>query len=222
MKRVLIPIFYTLLVRPWLKYIIGVRFENVKALREAKQFIIIANHNSHFDTVSMMASLPPKHFLNTHPVAAGDYFSKTKVLDWVSKNILNTIHINRKREPGQTGQPSTIDVLNGLLKQGKSLVLFPEGSRGEPGVMSDFKSGIAVLLKRNPGLPFIPVYLVGFGRVLPKDKTLIVPLNCKVRYGEPIIPDPTKSVDEILELTQAAVLSLRKRDERRYDKFAFN
>lgn len=221
MKRILIPIFYTLLVRPWLKYLIGVRFENVKALKDADQFIIIANHNSHFDTVSIMASLPPKHFLNTHPVAAGDYFSKTKVLDWVSKNILNTIHINRKREPG-TNQPSTIDVLNGLLKQGKSLLLFPEGSRGEPGVMSDFKSGIAVLLKRNPDLPFIPVYLVGFGRVLPKDKTLIVPLNCKVRYGEPIVPNPSKTVDEILELTQAGVLSLRKRDERRYDKFAFD
>ena len=131
MKRILIPIFYTLLVRPWLKYLIGVRFENVKALKDADQFIIIANHNSHFDTVSIMASLPPKHFLNTHPVAAGDYFSKTKVLDWVSKNILNTIHINRKREPG-TNQPSTIDVLNGLLKQDhlpqeKSVIILKNG-----------------------------------------------------------------------------------------------
>jgi 1-acyl-sn-glycerol-3-phosphate acyltransferase len=167
----------------------------------------------------MMASLPAKHLLNTHPVAAGDYFGKSKVLDFVSKEILNALHINRHR--GGTG-PKPLETLDKHLKSGKSLLLFPEGSRGEPGVMTDFKSGIAVLLKKNPGLPFIPVYLVGFGRVMPKDKTLIIPLNCKVRYGGAIVPDPSKSIDEILELTQEAVLALRKSDEREYDKFAYD
>lgn len=218
MKNFLLHIFYDYMVIPWLKHIIGVSFENAGVLKEARQYIIIANHNSHFDTVTIMASLPRKNFLNTHPVAAGDYFSRSRALNFASKDILNTIHINRKRTENGL---STIDVLNGLLKNGKSLLLFPEGTRGEPGVMKDFKSGIAVLLKKNPGLPFIPVYLVGFGRVLPKDGTLIVPLNCKVRFGDPIVPDPDLSVDEILKLTQEAVLSLRKSDEREYDRFAF-
>ena len=218
MKKILLPIFYNLFVIPWLKYIIGVRFENADVLKKEKQYIIIANHNSHFDTVTIMSSLPKKHFLNTHPVGAADYFTKSWALRFASEDILNTIHIHRRKEEGG---PSTIEVLDNHLKNGKNLLLFPEGTRGQPGIMTDFKSGIAVLLKKNPGIPFIPVYLVGFGRVLPKEKTLIVPLNCTVRFGEPIIPDPSLSVDEILQLTQDAVLALRRSDEREYDRFIF-
>lgn len=216
MKKVLLPYFYKLLVRPWLKYIIGVQFENEKVISEHDQYIIIANHNSHFDTVSILASLPSNKLLNTFPIAAGDYFGRNKLTKWATQTLLNTLHINRAR----TGEGvSAISILNDELAAGKSLVLFPEGTRGRPGVVEDYKSGIAVLLKKNPGLPFIPVYLLGFGRVLPKNKSMIIPLNCKVRYGKPVIPDPNMSVDEILALTKQSILALKKADERDYNKF---
>ena len=215
MKDLFQSLFYSMLVKPWLTLIIGVRFENQNALKGIKQYIIVANHNSHFDTVSIMAALPKGKLKNTSAVAAADYFGKTSVAWYAMKLFFNAILINRNR---QKGAPSTIDVLDGYLKRGKSFILFPEGSRGQPGVITNFKKGIAILLKKNPTIPFVPVYLDGFGRVLPKDKWLMIPLICKVRFGEALFPK-SNDIDAILEEIKEAVVGLKNKDERDRNQF---
>lgn len=206
-----------LIVRPWLKYFIGVKFENREAFEDIKQFIVVANHNSHFDTVSIMAALPGNHIVNTYAVAASDYFGKTNFRRNAMNLFFNTILIKRKKEKGA---PSAIEILDTHLKKGHSLILFPEGTRGKPGVIEDFKKGIAVLLLKNPDIPFVPVYLDGFGRVLPKDQTLIIPLVCKVRFGEPI-KVVSEDIDSILEMIKEAIMELRHKDERDRNQFRY-
>ena len=180
MKNIFVSFIYTILVRPWLTFIIGVSFHNIKPLKDANQFIIVANHNSHFDTVSIMAALPSNKRKNTCAVASGDYFGKSPFTVTLMKLFFNAILITKKTKPGHL---SNLELLDQRIKEGKSLIMYPEGSRGNPGTISSFKKGIAKLLKENPSVPFIPVYLDGFGRVLPKNKILIVPLICKVRFG---------------------------------------
>ncbi|MEL6674526.1 MAG: lysophospholipid acyltransferase family protein [Bacteroidota bacterium] len=218
MKQLFIQIFYFLIVRPWLSLIIGVRFENKAVLNEARRYIIVANHNSHFDMVSILAAVPIRKLKHTYAVAAADYFTKTPFRDWGMRTFFNAILIRRQKE---AGQPSAIEQLDGHLKDGRSLIMFPEGSRGEPGVMADFKKGVAILLKNHPSIPFVPVYLDGFGRVLPKNSNLIVPLVCKVRFGKPIYPE-TEDIDEILEQVKTAILDLREKDERDRNRFRFD
>lgn len=217
MKNLILQLFYLLIVRPWLTLIIGVRFKNRHVFDDIKQFIVVANHNSHFDMVAIMAALPGRRLKNTRGVAAADYFGKTSFSAKAMRFFFNAILINRHRSENE---PSPIDTLDDYIKNGHSLVLFPEGSRGQPGVISDFKKGIAILLKRNPNIPFIPVYLDGFGRVLPKDKTLIIPLVCKVRFGEPIFPKED-DVDSILQEVKDAILVLKDKDERDRNQFDF-
>ena len=74
--NILVRTFYLLIVRPWLKLIIGVQFKNRNQLKKIKQFIVVANHNSHFDSVSIMAGMPIKKLKNIKAIAAGDYFGK--------------------------------------------------------------------------------------------------------------------------------------------------
>ncbi len=210
--------FYHYLVRPWLKYIIGVRFENQEVFKNLKQFIIVANHNSHFDTISILSSIPNKLLTNTRPIASGDFFGKTNVKAWLTKSLINTILIRSNKEDKSL---STIDYLDSQIKQGKSLILFPEGTRGKPGIISDFKRGIAVLLQKNPGLPFIPVYLDGFGRVLPKDSNLIIPLYCTVRFGKPVVLENIIDIEKCLEDVKEAILNLKKSDERDGNTFVY-
>jgi len=215
MKQLFQQLFYALIVRPWLRLFIGVRFENREAFDRVEQFIVVANHNSHFDTVSIMAALPGYKLRKTHAVAAADYFGQGTVSGTAMNLFFNSILIKRNRE---AGEPAAIDVLDEHLKKGDSLILFPEGSRGQPGVISDFKKGIAILLQRNPQIPFIPVYLDGFGRVLPKDKWLIIPLVCKVRFGDPMRAE-TQDIDSLLEVVKEAILRLKHKDERDRNSF---
>ena len=79
MKNLFVKIFYAFIVRPLLKIIIGVRFENRATFNELDQFIVVANHNSHFDTVSIMAALPSDKLKTTKAIAAGDYFGKVNL-----------------------------------------------------------------------------------------------------------------------------------------------
>ena len=217
MKNIFVSFIYSILVRPWLTFIIGVSFHNIKPLKDANQFIIVANHNSHFDTVSIMAALPSNKRKNTCAVASGDYFGKSPFTVTLMKLFFNAILITKKTKPGHL---SNLELLDQRIKEGKSLIMYPEGSRGNPGTISSFKKGIAKLLKENPSVPFIPVYLDGFGRVLPKNKILIVPLICKVRFGSPLFAT-TNDTKTTLEEVKKEILNLKQKNERDRNQFDF-
>ena len=54
------------------------------------------------------------------------------------------------------------------MARGEILVLFPEGSRGEPEQLTDVQARYALLVKEPPEVPVIPVFMHGLGKALPK------------------------------------------------------
>ena len=56
------------------------------------------------------------------------------------------------------------------IDAGYSLILFPEGTRGKSEQMGKIKSGIARILSLRPEVKYIPVFMTGMGRSLPKGK----------------------------------------------------
>jgi 1-acyl-sn-glycerol-3-phosphate acyltransferase len=113
-------------------------------------------------------------------VAAADYFLRSPVVAWFALNVIGILPVARATQGGRDPLKGCEDA----LKRGDILILFPEGSRGEPEVLGRFKRGIAALAARAPGTPVIPVFLHGLGKALPKDDPVLVPFFCDVYVGE--------------------------------------
>jgi 1-acyl-sn-glycerol-3-phosphate acyltransferase len=172
-----------LVVRPIARLLFGLDVIGKDKLPKDGPAIVAANHNSHVDTIVLLCLFPATLLHKVRPVAAADHFDKGGFGSWFSKNIIGIIPIKRG------GASRTEDVLLGAkeaLTRGEILVVFPEGSRGEPEEMTRFKTGVARLVEFCPQATVTPVYLQGAGRSLPKDAKLLVPFNTTAVVGDPL------------------------------------
>jgi len=156
--------------------------------------VIVANHNSHLDTVVLMSLYPLSMIHKLRPVAAADYFvEQGGFIGWLSQKCIGIIPMDRS---GKTEREELFDGCKEALDNNDILILFPEGSRGEPERMSDLKKGVHFLLKDRPDTSVTPVMLHGLGRALPKGEALLVPFNCDVIIGDQI--DHQVDADEFI------------------------
>jgi len=97
-----------------------------------------------------------------------------------------------------------------LLRDGKSILIFPEGTRADGEEIAPFKSGIYRLALGFPDVELVPVYLDNLRRILPKGSWLVVPITCTARFGAPLHVEPGEEKDAFLERARAAVKALGK------------
>lgn len=183
MKKIILIIIYSIFWKNFLKIFIGLKYINEKTLKNKKQFILIANHNSHMDTMAIMSAIPSRYIHKVHPIAARDFFGGSLFKKILMRYLVNATLIQRDRDDPNN---DPIDSMDKMLKKSRSLILFPEGSRGIPGVMAKFKKGLGYLIQRNPEINVIPVYLDNVYKTLPRGKNLILPYNCSIKFGDPI------------------------------------
>ncbi|MEB0949811.1 lysophospholipid acyltransferase family protein [Citrobacter sedlakii] len=187
MTRLLRTLFTLCVVWPVIWLWLGLRVRHRERLPTHGPAIIVANHNSHMDVFALLSLFSLRRQGQVHPVAAADYFLRNKWMAWFALNILNIIPVMRKG-----GDANPLARCEQALREGKTLILFPEGTRGEPGKLAPLKSGLWHLSQRFPEVPIISVWLTGTERVMAKGNRIPLPLFIDVTIGGAMYADPDK------------------------------
>ena len=159
--------------------------------------IVVANHASHADTAVLVAALPS----TARPVfgAAADYWFDVPVRRFIATSLIGILPVRRS---GDRNYDALLAAVGPALCAGRTVVIYPEGTRSTDGTIGEFRSG-ALRLARDFGVPIVPVAIMGTAAVLPKDGRFS-PAPMEVRLGAPVDPRSTSASQ-----LRAQVLALR-------------
>lgn len=146
--------------------------------------IFAANHHSHVDAPLLITSIPEPWRHHLVVGAAADYFFATRVTGALSSLAMGAIPIDRTRVNRRSA-----DLASGLVDDGWSLLIFPEGGRSPDGWGQPFRGGAAYLSVRS-GAPVVPIHLDGTGAIMGKGMSRPKPGRTIVTFGAPIWPAP--------------------------------
>ncbi|HYF17136.1 MAG TPA: lysophospholipid acyltransferase family protein [Ramlibacter sp.] len=172
---------------------------------KAEQRIYFANHQSHADLVMIWAALPQELRSITRPIAARDYWTKSRFREWITTAVFNAVYVDRAR----TGEQDPLEPLIQALQAGDSIIIFPEGTRGHAEEPQPFKAGLYNLALRFPHVVLVPAWIANVQRVMPKGEVVPVPILCSVTFGKPVQLEPGEDRRTFLDRARAAVIALR-------------
>jgi 1-acyl-sn-glycerol-3-phosphate acyltransferase len=173
---------------------------------KAEQRIYFANHQSHFDWVLIWAALPGDLRIATRPIAARDYWTSSKLKHWITREVFNAVYVSRERSADE----DPLEPLMEALRNGDSLAIFPEGTRGNKADPAPFKAGLYHLAQAFPEVQLIPAWIDNVQRVMPKGEVVPVPLLCSVTFGAPLQLQPGEDKRAFLARARDAVMALRE------------
>lgn len=147
--------------------------------------IFVANHQSFFDIFALSGYLP----VQMRWVAKASLF-KIPFVGW-SMKAAGYISVDRSNK--KKAYQSFVTTVE-KIKQGYSVVIFPEGTRSEDGTIGPFKKGSHLLAVRAKA-PMVPVTLIGTGNIIKKSSLVIKPGPVRIIISPPVFTDSATAKD---------------------------
>jgi len=163
--------------------------------------IFMSNHQSNFDILALLAAMPRR-------------------VNWIAKKELFQIpvfgpsmrrggYIPLDRSDGRKALKSMDDAAK-IIREGKSVVMFPEGTRSLSRELLPFKRG-GFILARKAGVPVVPVTINGSGLINPAAQIRLSPGTISIVLHPPLAlpPDTSKNEAELwlMEQTRSTIVS---------------
>lgn len=191
----------------WLRSRFDFEVQGEDVFQRVSQFILVANHASHLDTVCLLAALPPAQRNRCYSAAAEDYFYTHVFKEQVARLLANTFPFRRHEDAHRS-----LEACARILERGDSLIFFPEGTRSKTGELQRFRKGIGLLVQRRP-YPVIPAYLRGTYEALAKGEFRTRKAAIHLHVGSPEYFGDAQSGEagaiEIANYLQARVEALK-------------
>ena len=188
--------------RAWARLILvttGVRVQvsGLQHLEPGRSYVFAANHQSIYDIPIVFTSIPAQL-----RIVAKESLGRIPFMGW---------HLHRaghllvdRRNPGA----DIVEKMARLVRQGNSLIVFPEGTRSLDGTVGRFKKG-SFAVAVDAGLPVVPVTITGSRHVMKKGQLMVCPGVVQLVVHPPISTEGVAR-DQVLRLAdrvRTAVLS---------------
>ena len=167
-------------IRAWLRVYHRMEVIGREHLPAEGSYVLVANHTSHLDAVSLLSALPLKKLHRAFPAASTDYFFTSIPRLAIATVIVNALPFDQRVHFRQ----SLTLCQQVLADPGNILILFPEGTRSTTGEIGEFKPGIGLLLA-GTSVPVLPCHTSGAFHAWPKGRMLPRPGRLRLMIGAP-------------------------------------
>lgn len=165
------------------------RVRGIENLPKQGPFILSSNHQSYIDPIILCSVLPESILRNAFAVGTSEIFGEglmRRLARWLRVVVV---------DPDANLVPAMRAGAFGL-RQGKVLILYPEGERSIDGTPKIFKKGAAIL-SIHLQVPILPVAIDGFSEVWPRGKNFFQKVSpLRMEFGKPIMPPPAGEASE--------------------------
>ena len=155
----------------------SLKVEGEENISSNETYIFLSNHQSFMDIPILFRGIPNRlHFV------AKKGIKYVPFIGWYML-AMGMIFIDRRLKGNQSMK--SLKKAGALIRRGRSVILFPEGTRSAEGEITPFKKG-AFILALEAMVKVVPVALVGTGQLLPRGSGIFHPSTLSLAIGKPI------------------------------------
>lgn len=164
------------------------RVSGIEKLPKTGAYILCSNHQSYLDPIVLASMLPPSVFKRVFAVGTSEIFGRGFM-----RRLAGTLRLIVV-DPDSNLVPAMRASAFGL-RQGRPLILYPEGERSIDGRPKRFKKGAAIL-SINMQVPIVPIAIEGFYEAWPRNQPFQGFKPLRIVFGDPIIPPQESEASE--------------------------
>ena len=163
-----------------------------------KPAIYIGNHQSFLDALMFNQAIPMKMMNDTYYIATVVHFDTPLRRYLADRGNVLIVDINKNLK-------ETLQVSAEVLREGKNLVIFPEGARTRDGELQEFKKTFAILSKEL-NVPVVPFGIKGAYKAMPYGSKFPSMYPIKIKFFDKIYPE-NLTIEEIVEKSKEEIES---------------
>lgn len=164
------------------------KVRGIEKLPKSGAYIISSNHQSYLDPLILAGVLPPEVFAKVFAVGTSEIFGEGFMLKLARSLRVLVVDPDANLVPAMRAGAFG-------LRQGRPLILYPEGERSIDGTPRIFKKG-ASILSIHMQVPIVPVAIEGFYKAWPRNKSFQGLTPLRMVFGDPILPPPESEASE--------------------------